>query len=323
MITVKAVVYEKFGSPDVLEYKEVDKPTINEDEILVKIHASSMNAVDWHIRIPTPSFARLMGGSAKTLFMKPRFPILGADFAGKIEAVGKNIEQFKVDDDVFGSVKAGGHAEYICISEKDAVLKPVSMTFEQAAAVPTCGYMALQGLRDHGKIKSGQKVLINGASGGVGTFAVQIAKSFGAEVTGVCSTQNLEQAKSIGANNVVDYKKEDFTKNGEQYDLIFDVVAKSSFSKCKDSLRPEGIYVSTVFGLRPILQKFWTSMSGNKKMIPYLGKPNKDDLIFLRDLIEAGKVSSVIDKIYPLNEVPQAHRYMEKGHAKGKVIIKI
>ena len=318
---MKAVVYEKFGSPDVLEYKEVDKPIVNEDDILVKIFASSMNAVDWHIRIPTPSFARLMGGSAKTLFMKPRFPILGADFAGKIEAVGKNIEQFKIGDEVFGAVKAGGHAEYICVSEKDAVLKPVNMTFEQAAAVPACGYMALQGLRDHGNIKSGHKVLINGASGGAGTFAVQITKSFGTEVTGVCSTNNLEQAKNIGADNVIDYNKEDFTKNGEQYDLIFDVVAKSSFSKCKDSLKPEGVYVSTVFGLRPILQKFWTSMSGSKKMIPYLGKPNKEDTIFLRDLIEAGKVIPVIDRIYPLNEVAEAHRYMENGHATGKVII--
>jgi NADPH:quinone reductase-like Zn-dependent oxidoreductase len=248
---------------------------------------------------------------------------LGADFAGKIEAVGKNIEQFKVDDDVFGSVKAGGHAEYICISEKDAVLKPFSMTFEQAAAVPTCGYMALQGLRDHGKIKSGQKVLINGASGGVGTFAVQIAKSFGAEVTGVCSTQNLEQAKRIGANNVVDYKKEDFTKNGEQYDLIFDVVAKSSFSKCKDSLKPEGIYVSTVFGLRPILQKFWTSITGSKKMKSYIGKPNKEDIIFVKSLIETGKVTPELDRVYPLSEVAEAHKYIQKGHARGKVIIKM
>ena len=318
---MKAVVYENFGSPDVLEYKEVEKPTVNEDELLVKIHASSMNAVDWHIRIPTPSFARLMGGSAKTLFMKPRFPILGADFAGKIEAVGKNIEQFKVEDEVFGAVQAGCHAEYICVSEKDAVLKPVNMTFEQAAAVPTCGYMALQGLMDHGNIKSGQKVLINGASGGVGTFAVQIAKSFGAEVTGVCSTINLEQAKNIGADHVIDYKKEDFTKNNEHYDLIFDVVAKSSFSKCKDSLEPEGVYVSTVFGLRPILQKFWTSMMGGKKMIPYLGKIDKEDIIFVKDLIETGNVKSVIDRVYPLKEVAEAHRYLEKGHATGKVII--
>ena len=320
---MKAVIYEKFGSPDVLEYKEVEKPAVNEDNVLVKIHASSMNAVDWHIRIPTPSFARLMGGSAKTLFMKPKFPILGADFAGKVESVGKNIEQFKVADEVFGAVKAGCHAEYICVSEKDAVLKPVNMTFEQAAAVPTCGYMALQGLRDHGKIKSGQRVLINGASGGVGTFAVQIAKSFGAEVMGVCSTRNLEQAKNIGADEVIDYTVEDFTKKGESYDLIFDVVAKTSFSKCKGSLKPEGIYVSTVFGLRPILRKFWTSMTSSKKMIPYLGKPNNEDVIFIRNLIDAGKVTSVIDRVYPLSEAAEAHRYIEKGHAQGKVILKM
>jgi NADPH:quinone reductase-like Zn-dependent oxidoreductase len=318
---MKAVIYEKFGSPDVLEYREVEKPTVMEDDILVKIHASCMNAIDWHIRVPTPSMARLLGGSAKTLFMKPKYPILGADFAGKIESVGKNVEQFKIDDEVFGTVKGGSHAEYICVSEKDVALKPVNMTFEQAAAVPTCGFMALQGLRDKGNIKSGQRVLINGASGGVGTFAVQIAKSFGAEVTGVCSTRNLELVKSIGADEVIDYTKEDFTEKGESYDLIFDIVAKSSFSKCKSSLKSEGIYVTTVFGLRPILRKFWTSMTSSKKMIPYLGKPNMEDVIFVRGLIEAGKVTPVIDRVYPLSEVAEAHRYVEKGHARGKVII--
>ena len=200
-------------------------------------------------------------------------------------------------------------------------MKPVNLTFEQAAAVPTCGFMALQGLRDKGNIKSGQNVLINGASGGVGTFAVQIAKSFGADVTGVCSTRNLELVKSIGADEVIDYKKEDFTKNGESYDLIFDVVAKTSFSKGKDSLKPQGTYVSTVFGLRPILRKFWTSMTSSKKMIPYLGKHSKEDVIFVRDLIEAGKVKSVIDRVYPLMEIAEAHRYVEKGHARGKEII--
>ena len=209
----------------------------------------------------------------------------------------------------------------IDVSEKDVALKPVNMTYEQAAAVPTAGIMALQGLRDHGNIKSGQRVLINGASGGIGTFSVQIAKSFGAEVTGVCSTRNLELVKSIGADEVIDYTKEDFTKTGQSYDLIFDVVAKSSFSKCKNSLKPEGIYVTTAFGLRPILRKFWTSMTSSKKMIPYLMKPNKEDLIFVRDLIEAGKVTSVIDRRYPLNKIAEAHRYIEKGHARGKVII--
>jgi NADPH:quinone reductase-like Zn-dependent oxidoreductase len=322
-ITVKAVVYEKYGSPDVLEYREVEEPTVMEDDILVKIHASSMNAVDWHIRSGTPFMARLMGGSAKTLFMKPKFRILGADFAGKIESVGKNVEQFKVDDDVFGMANVGAHAEYICVSEKDTVLKPDNMTYEQAAAVPTAGFMALQGLRDKGNIQSGQRILINGASGGVGTFAVQIAKSFGTELTGVCSTRNLELVKSIGADEVIDYTKEDFTKTGQSYDLIFDVVAKSSFLKCKNSLKSEGIYVTTVFGLRPILRKFWTSMTSRKKMIPYIGKPNKEDVIFVRDLIEAGKVTPIIDRVYPLKDVAEAHRYVEKGHARGKVIIKI
>lgn len=318
---MKAAVYEKYGSPDVLEYREVEKPKITEDGILVKIFAASMNAVDWHIRSGTPFMARLMGGSAKTLFMKPKFPILGADFAGKIESVGKNIEHFENDDEVFGTVKAGSHAEYIRVSEKDVALKPVNMTYEQAAAVPTCGIMALQGLRDRGNIKPEQKVLINGASGGIGTFAVQIAKSFGADVTGVCSTRNVELVKSIGADEVIDYTKKDFTKNGERYDLIFDVVGKSSFTKCKKSLKSEGIYVSTVFGLRHILRKFWASITSSKKMIPYIGKPNKEDILFVRDLIEAGKVKAVIDRVYPLSEIAEAHRYMEKGHARGKVII--
>jgi len=319
--TVKAVVYERYGSPDVLEFGEIEKPMVMEDDILVKIHAASMNAVDWHLRSGTPFMARLMGGSAKTLFMKPKSPLLGADFAGKVESVGKNVEQFKKDDDVFGLVKVGAHAEYICVSEKDVALKPVNMTYEQAAAVPTAGFMALQGLRDEGNIKSGQRVLINGASGGIGTFSVQIAKSFGAEVTGVCSTRNLELVKSLGADEVIDYTKEDFTKTGQSYDLIYDVVGKSSFSKCENSLEPEGIYVTTAFGPRLILQKFWTSMTSSKKMIPFLGKPSKEYLVSLKDLIEAGKVTSVIDRRYPLREIAEAHRYVEKGHARGKVII--
>jgi NADPH:quinone reductase-like Zn-dependent oxidoreductase len=318
---MKAVVYEKYGTPDVLEYREIEKPMVMEDDILVKIHAASMNAVDWHIRSGTPFMARLMGGSARTLFMKPKSNMLGADFAGEIEAIGKNIEQFKKGDDVFGLVKVGAHAEYICVSEKDVALKPVNMTYEQAAAVPTAGFMAIQGLRDEGNIKPGQRVLINGASGGTGTFSVQIAKSFGAKATGVCSTRNLELVKSIGADEVIDYTMEDFTKKGESCDLIYDVVAKSSFSKCESSLNPEGIYVTTAFGLGLILQKFWTSMTSSKRMIPFLGKPSKEYLISLKDLTEAGKVTSVIDRRYPLREVAEAHRYVEKGHARGKVII--
>ena len=253
--------------------------------------------------------------------MKPKSPLLGADFAGKIESIGKNVEQFKKDDEVFGKVNVGAHAEYVCVSEKDVALKPVNMTYEQAAAVPTAGFMALQGLRDEGNIKPGQRVLINGASGGIGTFSVQIAKSFGAEVTGVCSTRNLELVKSIGADEVIDYTREDFTKTGQSYDLIYDVVGKSSFSKCKNSLEPEGIYVTTAFSLGLILQKFWTSMTSSKKMIPFLGKPSKEYLICLKDLIEAGKVTSVIDRVYPLSEIAEAHRYVEKGHAGGKVIV--
>ncbi|MCP8304295.1 MAG: NAD(P)-dependent alcohol dehydrogenase [archaeon] len=318
---MKAVVYEKYGSPEVLEFREIEKPTVMEDDVLVKIHAASMNPMDVHFRSGTPFMARLMTG-----LLKPKSKILGFDFAGKIESVGENVEQFKKDDDVFGlvppeRVDGGANAEYVCVSEKDIALKPVNMTYEQAAAVPVAAPMALQGLRDKGNIKPGQRVLINGASGGIGTFAVQIAKSFGVEVTGVCSTRNLELVKSIGADEVIDYTKEDFTKKDQSYNLIFDVVAKNSFSKCKNALTPEGIYVTTAYGPKLLLQKYWTSMTSSKKMIPMWGKRSKEDLIFLRDLIEAGKITSVIDRVYPLNEIAEAHRYVGKGHARGKVII--
>ena len=235
--------------------------------------------------------------------------------------MGRDAKQFKAGDEVFGLLKAGAHAEYVCAPEEALVTKPVNVTYEQAAAVPYGGLTALQGLRDHGKIQRGHRVLVNGASGNVGTFAVQIAKALGTEVTGVCSTTNLELVRSIGADSVIDYTKEDFTKMGQSYDIIFDVVAKSSFSKCKGSLSPSGAYVTTIFGLRPLLRKYWVSLTTSKKMAPFLLKPKKEDLVFMKNLIEDGKVTSVIDRRYPLKRTAEAHAYVEKGHAKGKVII--
>lgn len=232
----------------------------------------------------------------------------------------------KIGDEVFGMSpgdRDGSHAEYISVSEENVALKPVNMTYEQAAGVPFAGGMALEGIRDYGKIEPGQRILINGASGGMGTYAVQIAKAFGAEVTEVCSTRNLEMVQSIGADHVIDYTKEDFTKNGEIYDVIFDVVDKNSFSNCSNSLSDNGIYITT--GMNPglMFQKFWTSMTSSKSALPMWGKGMKEDLIYLRGLIEDGKVITVIDRTYSLNEVPKAHRYIEQGHARGKVIIKI
>jgi NADPH:quinone reductase-like Zn-dependent oxidoreductase len=319
---MKAVVYEKYGSPEVLEYKEIEKPTVLDDDVLVKINAAAMNPLDWRLRSGTPFLARLIISG----IMKPKMQILGVDFAGTVESVGKNVEQLKIGDEVFGmapSGRNGSHAEYISVSEENVALKPANTTYEQAAGVPFAGTMALEGVRDYGEIKPGQRFLINGASGGMGTYAVQIAKAFGAEVTGVCSTRNLEMVQSIGADHVIDYTKEDFTKNGKIYNVIFDVVAKNSFSNCSNSLSDNGIYITTGMGPGLIFQKFWTSMTSSKKMLPMWGKGRKEDLIILKDLIEDGSVTTVIDRTYSLNEVPEAHRYIEQGHARGKVIIKI
>lgn len=319
---MKVVYYEKYGPPEVLEYKEIEKPVVMDDDVLVKIHAAAMNPLDWRLRSGTPFLARLVISG----LTKPKTHILGVDFAGTVESVGKNVEQLYIGDEVFGMVpggRDGSHAEYVCISEKNVALKPVNMTYEQAAGVPFAGSMALEGIRDYGEIKSGQRILINGASGGMGTYAVQIAKSFGAEVTGVCSTRNLEMVQSIGADHVIDYTKEDFTKMGEIYDVIFDVVDKNSFSNCRNSLSDNGIYITTGMSPRLILQKTWTSMTSSKSALPMWGKGMKEDLIILKDLIEEGKVTTVIDRTYSLSEVPEAHRYIEQGHARGKVIIKI
>jgi len=328
---MKAIVYQKYGSPDVLELKEVEKPTPKDNEVLTKVHAASVNPADWHLMRGEPFLARLEAG-----LLKPKYKILGCDIAGQVEAVGRNVTQFQPGDEVFGEVFGdisvnglGGFAEYACASEDALVLKPASMTFEEATAVPLAAVTALQGLRDKGQIQARKKVLINGASGGVGTFAVQLAKSFGAEVTGVCSTGNLDMVRSIGADHVIDYTQEDFTQNGQRYDLIFDAVGNRSVSDYKRALSPKGICVvagfTTLFHLfQVILLGSWVSRTGSKK-IGIMGtvKPNKKDLVFIKELLEAGKVVPVIDRRYPLSETAEAIRYLEKGHAKGKVVISL
>ena len=315
---MKAIVCTKYGPPDVLQLKEVEKPTPKEDEALVKVHAASLNAADletlrgtWVVRIGGP--------------LKPMYKILGADIAGRVEAVGRNVKQFQPGDEIFGCSDFGAFAEYVCVTENALVLKPTSTTFEEAATVPIAALTALQGLRDKGQIQPGQKVLINGASGGVGTFAVQIAKSFGAEVTGVCSTRNLDMVRSIGADQVIDYTQEDFTKNGQRYDLIIDAVGNRSVSDYKRALSPKGICViigySPVLTIQVLFLGPWMSRTGSKKIGLMLANINKKDLVFMKELLEAGKVVPVIDRRYPLSEVAEALRYLEEGHARGKVVI--
>jgi NADPH:quinone reductase-like Zn-dependent oxidoreductase len=312
---MKAIVYEEYGPPDVLQTKEVAKPTPEDDEVLVEVHAASLNAAD--LETLRGTWSARFGGP-----LRPMYKILGSDIAGRVEAVGANAKQFQPGDEVFGAIKHGGFAEYVCVPEAHLALKPASMSFEEAAAIPLAGLTALQCLRDHGQIQPGQKVLINGASGGVGTFAVQITKSFGAEVTGVCSTRNLELVRSLGADQIVDYTQEDFAQTGQRYDLIFDATRKRSFSDCKRALGPQGIYVTTEFSPALVLRGRWISMTGGQKMVPMLTQPGQKDLVVLTELFQAGKVTLVIGRRYDtLSDVPEALRYIGKGHAQGKVVI--
>lgn len=322
---MKAVVYEIYGSPDVLKVKEVEKPTPKDNEVLIKVQAAAVNAADWRLLKGDPFVVRLMAG-----FLKPKNKILGADVAGQVEAVGRNVKRFQPGDEVFGDLSGcgwGAFAEYVCADENALALKPVNMTFEQAASVPMAAVTALQGLRDKGKVQPGQKVLINGASGGVGSFAVQIAKSFGAEVTAVCSTRNLDRARSMGADQVIDYTQEDFTQNGRHYDLIIAANGYHSISAYKRALSPQGTYVMLGGSGAQIFQGMvlgpCMSMTGRKKMGNLLAKPNAQDLAFMKELLEAGKIAPVIDRCYPLSEVPEALRYLGEGHATGKVIITV
>ena len=323
---MKTFVYTEYGPPDVLQLKEVEKPTFKENEVLVEVCAASINAYDWHLLSADIFLVRLMGGG----LLKPKNTKLGADIAGRVEAVGRNVKQFRPGDEVFGDISAsgnGGFGEYVSVFERLLVLKPANLSFEEAAAVPIAALTALQGLRNQGKIQSGQKVLIDGASGGVGTFAVQIAKAFGAEVTAVCSTGKLDLARSIGADQVIDYTKEDFTKNGQQYDLILAVNGYHPISAYKRALTTKGIYVMAGGSLVQISQAMLLgplmSETGGKKMVNVSAKVNQKDLEFIKDLLETGKVVPVIDKRYPFSEVPEAFRYFGEGHARGKVVITV
>ena len=321
---MKAIVYAQYGSPDVLQLREVARPAPKEDEVLIRVHAASVNAADWHYLRGAPFLFRLETG-----FPKPKNTFLGADVAGRVEAVGRNVTQFQPGDEVFGDLSESGRgtfAEYVCASENGLALKPANISFEEAAAVPMAAVVALQGLRA-GKIQRGQKVLVNGASGGVGTFAVQIAKAFGAEVTAVCSTMKLDLVRSIGADHVIDYTQEDFTRNRQQYDLILAVNGYRSISDYKRALSPTGTYVmsggDTAQMMEAMFLGLWMSRKGSRKMGNLAAKPSQKDLIFVKELLETGKVVPVIDRCYPLSEVADALRYLEEGHAQGKIVITV
>ena len=321
---MKAIVQESYGSPDVLEVREVDKPVVNDDDVLVRVHAASVNALDWHLLTGLPYLVRPSAG-----LRTPKRVIAGADVAGRVEDVGKNVTRFQPGDEVFGDV-SGSFAEYVSAPERGLALKPANLTFEQTAAVPVAGLTAVQGLRDHGRIQSGQKVLINGASGGVGTFAVQVAKSFGAEVTAVCSTRNVDTARSSGADHVIDYTQEDFTQGGQRYDLMFDVPGNRSLADCWRVLEPEGTYL-LVGGpkgrwLGPLPRLFRAKLASlvrSQRLAWFVAQVNREDLGLLKELLESGQVVPVIEKTYPLDEAADALRYFGEGHAQGKLILTV
>jgi NADPH:quinone reductase-like Zn-dependent oxidoreductase len=327
---MKAIVYKKYGPPEVLQLKEVEKPTPKDNEVLIRIYATLVTAEDPRARSGTAPPLLWLLARIITGLIRPKNPILGGVLAGEIESVGKDVKRFKEGDQVFGiNLKdAGAYAEYSCLNEEKVLaIKPANMTHEEAIAA-IGAITALPFLRDKGNIQSGQKVLINGASGSVGTAAVQVAKYYGAEVTGVCSTTNLELVKSLGADKVIDYTKEDFTKTGQTYDIIFDTVGKTSFSRCKGSLKKKGIYLTTLLSLVDLLQVLWTSRVGSKKAkVAFAGlRPASEmtkDLIFSKELMEAGKIKPVIDRRYPLEQIAEAHRYVETGHKKGNVVITV
>jgi NADPH:quinone reductase-like Zn-dependent oxidoreductase len=323
---VKAIVHTAYGPPDELQLREVETPVPKDNEVRIKIRATSVTTSDCNVRNFTfaPTFAVLPLRMQFGLF-KPKISILGMDLAGEIEAVGKDVTQFKEGDQVFGRSDPGfgTHAQYICLREDAALTtKPANTSWEEAAAIPLAGITALYFIRDLGNVESGQQVLINGASGGIGTFAVQLAKYFGAQVTGVCSSANVEMVRSLGADQVIDYAQEDFTQAGQTYDVIFDAVAKSSFSRCKGSLKQGGLYLTTVPNLAFFLQMLLSS-AGSKKAKMGDAVPKLEDLVFLKELTEAGKLKAVIDRRYPLEQTAEAFKYVEKGHKKGNVVITV
>jgi len=320
---MKAILYPKYGSPDVLQFKDVEIPTPSENQVLVKVHAASANPLDWHSMRAKPFLVRLGDG-----LLKPKDPRLGVDVAGTVEAVGSSVTEFQPGDEVFG-LGSGTFAEYALAKESKLALKPANLSFEAAAAAPVAAFTALQGLCDMGQVQAGQKVLINGAAGGVGTFAVQIAKSFGAEVTGVCSTPKLDMVRSIGADHVVDYTREDFSRSGRQYDLIYDAVGNRSASAYIRALRPQGKCVIAGFTSLPRLLEYMLlgpriARRAGKQMIGQgMASTNRENLLIIKELLETGKVVPVIDRSYPLSETAEAIRYLEKGHAAGKVVISV
>jgi NADPH:quinone reductase-like Zn-dependent oxidoreductase len=322
---LRAIVRDEYGPPSVLRLEEVEKPAPKDDEVLIQVHAASVNAADWHILRPDPFFVRFMGFGV----FRPRIRILGGDVAGVVEAVGGNVTHFRPGDEVYGELlnTMGAYAEYVCGPEGTLTLKPVNLSFEQAAAVPMAALTALQGLRDHGQIKPGQTVLINGASGGVGTYAVQIAKYFGTDVTAVCSTRNVETATSLGADRVIDYTKEDFVQRGDKYDLVLAANGNRSIFDYKRALSPGGTYVATGGSMKQMFQAMILGpilgkVSGHK-MGQVMERATRIDLLFLKELIEAGKVEPFIERRHELQDVPEAVRYVEEGHARGKVVIKV
>lgn len=322
---MKAIVYHEYGSPDVLKCEEIEKPVPKDGEVLIKVRAASVNPLDWRLMNGNPAILRLFFG-----LRKPRQGRPGVDVAGEVETVGSKVTQFKPGDAVFGGCR-GAFAEYACAAEKKVVMKPDNVTFEQAASVNVAGLTALQGLRDKGKIQPGSKVLVNGAAGGVGTFAVQIAKSFGAHVTGVCSTRNVDMVRSIGADEAIDYTQHDFTTSNERYDMILDCVGNHSFSECKRVLNPDGRYVgvggphdvSMLALLASMIKDLLLSVFGRQKAVMFIAKSSQADLTLLGELIATGKLTPVIDRQYSLSEAADAVRHVEEGHARGKVIISL
>jgi NADPH:quinone reductase-like Zn-dependent oxidoreductase len=323
---MKAIVRDKYGSPDVLQLRDIDKPEITDEEVLVRVHAAGVGRDVWHIMTGLPYPIRLAGYGLRA----PKNPVLGSDVAGMVEAVGKNVTRFQPDDEVFGIGK-GSYAEYVCAREDKLAPKPANLTFEQAAVVAICGLTALQGLRDHGRVEPGQKALIIGASGGVGTYAVQLAKAFGAHVTGVCSTKKVELVRSIGADHIIDYTQEDFAEGDQRYDLILDIGGNSSLARLRRALTPRGTLVIVggetdgrwLGGTDRQLRALMLSRFVGQKLGTFVSSENHEDMIVLKDLIESGKLTPVIDRTYPLSEVPEAIRYLEQGHARGKVLITV